>query len=271
MRADVLQTVALCSYGNSFLAGLEGDTPLELVGHNRAFRGVEEILFERIPQSYKNANPIPVAGGTAPWLRRLQHEGIERLELRLTKCSLDVAKSGPWGITTDGDIGLELWQPSAKARMVTYGDPLIWRARLTAERVQRWTLGPHLDLDNACGMLHKSLAEADSFAQEFGSPEIKNILHKASQCLAGDGDEASAFPDLLPTHMPRELRRIVSAAVTSKLVISSGTWNRENLAKLGAISRFDTLSQLVWKCSMTALEAGVNAWRPSAAELRKAG
>jgi hypothetical protein len=271
MRADVLQTVALCSHGNSFLAGLEGDTPIELVGHNRAFRGVEEILFERIPQSYKNANPIPVAGGTGPWLRRLLHEGIERLELRLTKCSLDVAKSGPWGITTDGDIGLELWQPSAKARMVTYGEPLIWRAKFTAERIQRWTLGPHLELESACALLRKSLAEADSFAQEFGSPEIRSILMKASQCLAGECGEANAFPDLLPIQMPGEARRIVSAAVTSMLVISSGTWNRENLAKLGAISRFDTLSQLVWKCSMSAFEASVNSWRPNAAELRKAG
>lgn len=271
MRADVLQTVALCSYGNSFLAGLDGENPPELVGHNRAFKGVEEILFERIPQSYKNANPIPVAGGTGPWLRRLQHEGIERLELRLTECSLDVAKSGPWGITTDGDIGLELWQPSAKARMISYGEPLIWRAKFTAERIQRWTLGPHLELDNACVMLKKALAEADSFAQDFGSPEIKCILQKASQCLFTDSAVTSAFPDLLPANMPQGPRRIVSAAVTSMLVISSGTWNRENLVKLGAISRFETLSQLVWKCSMSAFEAAVNSWRPNAAELRRAG
>lgn len=272
MRADVLQAVALCCHGNAYLARGEGHPAPELLGHNRAFGGVEEVIFERTPMAFgRQGATIPVADATAPWLRRLAHEGVFRLELKFSKCNFDPSKREPgsWGIVSDGDVGLEIWQPVRKARVVHYGEPPVWRVRYSSQRTQRWSLGTTIDLERARAMLASGLQEALAFASEGGGMAMRVALERCFDLHKAASSEMLGFDDVTPEPLPEQNHKLLASATRALVVIGSHAWDRSAVAEHNQC-RFELTTQLLWKCSLTAFEAAVNTRATASESLKQA-
>jgi hypothetical protein len=272
MRADVLQAVAICCHGNPFLAQGENGAP-ELFGHNRAFGGVEEVTFDRTPAAFsRKGSTIPVATGTAPWMRRLAHEGTLRLELRLSRCAYEPAKREPgsWGILTDSDVGLEIWQPVWKARVVSYGERPVWKVKYTSTRTQRWSLGNTVHVQPASEMLASALVEANAFCKDAGTPTMRLAIDRCSDLHREGRLEMPGFEDLTAEPLPDPNQALLASAVRCVLVLGSPAWDRSAIAEHDQC-RLELTSQLLWKCSLTAFESAVNTWAPSVQALKRAG
>ena len=140
MRSDVLQVVAIACQANLYLQGREERTP-ELLGHHNTFAQVHELLFDR---GVVGNNRVVIADATSPWLRRLANEDVTRITLNLSACPIDANTNpqAPWGLVTDGDVGVEVWQPSWTKRIRTYSDPAPWRVLYSASRIMRNTENP---------------------------------------------------------------------------------------------------------------------------------
>ncbi len=259
MRADVFQAVALCCHSNAYLAG-EDDRPPDLLPSS-PFAMAHEIVFERSATGKLAAGVVADAIG--PWLRRLAKEGVEKLELNLAGCPFDPRSSTPepWGVLTDGDLGVEIWQPVWKKRIRTHSDPAPWRVCYLASRASRWNAqSPYTPLDVA-----KLLA---------GLIKQTSPAHRLISDLALA--QSLPFPDLYPTGWPDEQRLLGELGAKTAGLLRSEEWAQVILRREMNPEEHDAISQKLWKASLMALEYSARPderalERPTAQNIRLAG
>ncbi|HWA82394.1 MAG TPA: hypothetical protein VG820_03100, partial [Fimbriimonadaceae bacterium] len=180
MRSDVFQAVALCCYSAQYLAETT-DRPPELLS-NSTFLPCHEVKFERTASG-------PIGGGVVadavgPWLRRLNKEGVAHLKLTLTHCPLDplATTTEPWGILSDGDVGVEIWQPGWKKRLRNYSDTSPWKVSYVSTRSMRWNQNaPAMDFEDCSKLLRAALVEGS---------QVHSLINRLMH------DDAVAYPDL---------------------------------------------------------------------------
>jgi hypothetical protein len=238
MRADVFQVVALCCHADAYLNGGAERTP-ELIS-NSTFLPVHEVVFQRTGTG-KLASGI-VADAPGPWLRRLNKESVERLSLSLAGCPFDpLTPAGePWGIVTDGDVGVEIWQPVWRKRIRTYGDNSPWHVTYTSARASRWsTPSPFkfTDLEKLLSSLVVHVVDTH--------PTLQPLF----------ASEAHPFPDLFPDGWPEKSRKLGNAAARIGAIIRSDEWAQILLKNELPAGDHEAISQQLWKATLMALEA----------------
>lgn len=250
MRVDILQAFAICGYGNQYLLDKAQEKAPELrVGHS-TFKTVYEVAFER-----KGMGSGYAAEGVSTWLKRLRSEGVERLSLIVSSCGIE-SKPGdePWGILTDSERGLELWQSAWKRRVGNLNDPSPWRVVYTGDRFNRWNLTPVLSVQSADEKLRDALENAAKKLSEMGFSNLSAPLAKCLELHNQHSTEALGIPDLCPSTMPPAYRALACSAMRVMLVINSGTWTT-------SVQSVDIRTQMtmLWTGAMFAFEAAASA------------
>lgn len=240
MRADVFQAVALCCHANAYLAGQSEVAP-ELIS-NTTLHPVHELLFERAATG-KLASGI-VADATAPWLKRLAKEGVERLGITLSGCSFDPSAptTEPWGILSDGDVGVEIWQPYWKKRFRVQGDASPWRVTYTAHRASRWNLQSSYGFADTARLLHSVIQQTSE-------------AHPLIATLPTSGP--APFPDLYPGGWPAKHRELGELGAKVAALMRSDEWAEVLTDRELSPADYEAISQKLWKASLMALEASV--------------
>lgn len=254
MRVDVLQAVAICCYGNAFLSGATGGRAPELLGCHSTFRGASDLIFER-GSGMKNLTGGNLAEGTSPWFRRLQSEGVESLRLCLDRCGLSTSgEEDGWGIMSDGDVGLELWQPVWKSRFARYGESALAKITYSSTRFSRWGLADAADFIDAGTELIDALEEGLELCRLFGLDEISEWLLKCVVYYRSGEVSCPGFPDLLPQSIPNEQRVLSSASVRALLVLSSSAWTEATAADETSAA-LHPITMRIWKGALRGFEA----------------
>jgi hypothetical protein len=238
MRADVFQAVALCCHANAYLKGLI-ERPPELIA-NSTFKPVHEIVFERMGNGM-------LAGGTladspGPWLRRMSKESVAHLALSFAGCPFDpqAATKESWGIVTDGDTGVEIWQPTWKKRIRSHGDTSPWRVSYLGLRTNRWQVKAAFSLEDATKLLDSALRNAAD-----AHPLIARLRHPGR----------TAFVDLYPPDWPKEQRELGDLAVRAAALLRSEEWSQLSAKQEMSTTDHDAVSQKLWRAALMALEA----------------
>jgi hypothetical protein len=258
MRADVFQAVALCCHANAYLKGLT-ERPPELIA-NTTFKPVHEIVFERAAKGMM-AGGI-VADAPAPWLRRLGKESVEHLALSFASCPFDPLTSikEPWGIVSDGDTGVEIWQPSWKKRIRSHEDTSPWRVNYTGVRTNRWQVKAAFSLEDATKLLDSAIRNAA------GSHPLVAGLTLPNR---------PPFVDLYPADWPTEQRVLGELAARATALMRSEEWAQVIFRHELSATDHDAVSQKIWRAAMMALEAsvvmGASSARPMPHSSRLAG
>lgn len=239
MRADVLQVVALACHGQATLAR-ESNSPPELLG-NSTFATTYEVTFER-PASGRLA-PGVIADAPGPWFRRLAKEGVSKLWVSLVECPFDpLADSEPWGVLSDGDVGLEMWRPFWTKRLGSHRDGPAWRVTYTATRFNRWSLSSPFALEEVQSALASAIRHC--------AP-----AHPLLTKLAAGRDEP--FDDLYPTAWPQAHRNLGTLAARVARLLRSPSW--ADVLESGQMSPalYLDVSQELWRPTLMALESSV--------------
>lgn len=256
MRADVFQAVALCSHANAFLSGSTERLP-ELLG-NSTFSPVHEVVFERTGNG-KLASGV-VADSPGPWLRRLSKEGVEKLRLNLASCPFDplVMPHEPWGLLSDGDVGVEIWQPTWRKRIRTHSDESPWRVSYSSARATRWNVAVPFSFEDTFKLL-KSLLVQNAATHGL----IARLLET----------QLSPFPDMYPAEWPDQHRELGQLAANTAATLRCDDWAQIILRREMTPLDHDALTQKLWKVSLMALEASVKLEEATSAHpmVRKAG
>lgn len=234
MRADVFQVVALSCHANALSGEVERSS--EFLAQS-SFLPVHEILFER-------SGPISsgvVADSVLPWLRRLQKESIERLEISLRGCPLDplAAPTRPWGILTDGDAGLEIWEPEWRKRLRSHSDSSPWCVRYISSRISRWNVMDHPSLVGAAEDLSAALVEVGR-------------VHSSLRALSAG---PSPFPDIFPAGWPEACATTGARASRVAAFLRSDAW--AEIAHRREIPGVEhaQIGERLWSVAISALEA----------------
>lgn len=240
MRADVFQVVALCCHAEAYLTGRSERIP-ELLS-NTTFGPVHEVLFER-PASGRLAGGI-VADAPGPWLRRLEKESVERISVSLATCPFDplVTPSGPWGILTDGDVGVEIWQSTWRKRIRTHSDTSPWRVSYASTRASRWIVQLPFTFEDTSKLLRSMIIQNASV-----HPLIARL----------QDTQLSPFADLYPENWPEERAELGQLAAMTAAMLRSDEWAQAILRREITPLEHDAISQKFWKVCLMALEASV--------------
>jgi hypothetical protein len=224
------------------------DKPSELRVTNSTFKQVCEVGFERrgIAANYGSE-------GVSPWLKRIRHEGVDRLALLFKNCEPDAkAQSSAWGILTDSERGLELWQPSWRKRLGSHPHDLTpWLVVYSGERFNRWNLKPPAPVEVAAEGLVQSLEELIKACQRGQvAGKLKQPLTWCLDQHRQQNVEMMVAPDLCPSQFPVPLQALVASALRAMHLMSNPAWNGEGDA---AVIRTD-LAHL-WTSAMMVLES----------------
>lgn len=266
MRADVLQAVAICYHGCTVLPLPPSERGLELLGNHSLFRNVFELKFERGGKVTPYASGL-VATGTGPWLRKLQSEGVVRLRLCLQGCAFGPTGQAetPWGVLTDGDVGLELWQPTWKGRFARFTEATMWNVVYRSSRFNRWSLIAPPSPQQAFHALRDALDQAAKAAVAIGAADVEPLARRCCELQEERSLICPGFPDLFGATTSEEARVLGSAALRAVMVMSSNAWTEALI--MPSAPPFIEASHLVWKSALAAFEscAMVDAIMPQAA------
>jgi hypothetical protein len=257
MRPDVLQCVTLCCHGNAYLANEDPSArPVELLTTNSTFRRVHELIFERVGTGFYAQTSGKLADGVGPWLRRLRAESVERLQLCLDRAGFEGgAASGPWGVTCDGNLGLEIWQPTLKSRVLDYDDPSPYKVKFLGERFSRFSLKPVRTCKQALEAVHDALATGSAYCTRGGAPQISLAFDRCMALQAQGNADLREYPDLCPGIYPSENRVLFASALRLMTVLCSGLWIREAFSD-DAKPEFAAVTESIWRAMTAAFEAG---------------
>lgn len=224
-------------HANTYLTGESERAPEFLT--NSTFAPVHEVVFERTGTS-KLASGI-VADAPGPWLRRLNKEGVARLGLSLMSCPFDplVTPSEPWGVLTDGDVGVEIWQPTWRKRIRSHGDASPWHVTYVSTRASRWSVQTPLGIADSDKLLKSLIVQA---ANEF--PAFRSVFDSAE----------SQFADLLTMEWSPEHRELAELAALIGSLVRSETWAKVAQNREMTPEDHSVVSQKLWKASLMALE-----------------
>jgi hypothetical protein len=248
MRADVFQVVALCCHADAYLTGRTDRIP-ELLS-NTTFGPVHEVLFER-PGNGRLAGGV-VADAPGPWMRRLEKESVERLAISLSTCPFDplVNPSGPWGILTDGDVGVEIWQPTWRKRIRTHSDMSPWRVSYSSTRATRWIVQMPFTFADTSKLLRSLVIQ---------SAEVHPLIARLQDT------QISPFHDLYPEDWPEDRVELGQLAAITAAMLRSDEWAQAILRREISPLEHDAISQKLWKVALMALEASARLDEPSGA------
>lgn len=253
MRVDLLQSVALCCYGNEYLSDPESVPIPELHPVTCAFRTSYEIAFERRGGA-TTLDMVPES--TSAWFKQLRFDGAEKLFLNLEKCALEPTKQGEdkWGVAVDGDRSCELWQPSMRMRSYDKMDATPCLVVHYGERFNRWSLGPTRSKTDA----------AVAYVENFNATReicfknrFESLIAPLDRCLAlhtEANQEMGGFKDLCPANYPGDAKALLASALRALALVSSPTWNQQNVLPESKVD-FANATLKVWRASRSAFEA----------------
>lgn len=193
MRADVEQILALSTHAAAYIGS--GMKVPELSSYNLAFAKVHELQFVRAGSLHGGL----VANCVAPWIRRLEAEGVVMVRPFLGSVGMVASSADPeFGILTDGDRGIELWRPVWKGRIRGYEDERPYRVIYTGERIARWSVPATLDLAIAKTRLGTALCRAVDTLDRIQDAEnillVERCLTLLERGIASFGSSAYLWP-----------------------------------------------------------------------------
>ncbi|MBS1716352.1 MAG: hypothetical protein JSS72_01315 [Armatimonadetes bacterium] len=253
MRQDVLQAVALCSFGNQFFRSGEDRGP-ELRLTNANFKTACEIGFERGPEAGILAGTA--ADGTSSWFRRMKHEGAENLVLALANCPyMQNDPRGPWGVMIETDRGTEIWQPTWKLRSVGDNDATPWRVTYLAKKANRWDVKNPLPPQEAAAKIESVCKEAIANLEPT-QPTFSAALARCLYFFNSGNDDLNGVLDLYASGTESWGRVLFSMAVRLGTLLQSKNW-KQVYSESGADSSFSAITNTLWELAMTTFEAAM--------------
>lgn len=176
--------------------------------------------------------------------------------LNTTQVDLNGGAAADWGIVTDGDRGLELWQPHWKPRVLGRDDPSPFQVSFVGSRYNRWSIAGGLSLESASQQLLTSIEKAASESDLRGFINVSIPLRKTIELFESQKVELVAFSDALTPSMSQEAGLLAVTAIRTCLVIGSNLWQ-------GSFTKSDVIgceiAAEVWKSAMVALESAAMA------------
>ncbi len=253
MRTDVLQVVTLATYTIPLLKG-ETPEPVELYPSYPTFEHVQTVDFNR-------ANNGAAVGchtnQVAAWMRRLASESVEFLAISLRNAPLERQEqpTSRWGILTDGNRGLELWQPHWRRRSGAHELKPRYAVDYQASRVLRLDVPFSSSLESQNGELLAAVASLLDSRKHQG--DLRSVvllegwerLHEATAPLATN--LASAFY----SRVSALFQESTASVVRLMEVFSELEWNAPSRP---SDTPKDPKILAVWVAAMQVLEAAVS-------------
>lgn len=249
MRTDVLQVFATCLNAGPFLSGA-ADKATELFGVHSSYRPVHALKFVRAGTPTHEG---VMAERVAPWLRRLKSEDVLCIRPLLSPCAFQPQSEagGQWGMITDGDRGIELWQPVWKARVLGRFDETPFTVTYTATRFSRWSVLNPKPVSELYDRLGERLNEVQRRLETSMDWTAK---HNARACCEAHFERSKTVPgmqDLIPSGVERQVAILAASAARSFVFLESQSWE-----KLFALKPdLKDLLEDLWKETMCAFES----------------
>jgi hypothetical protein len=257
MRSDIVQAVAISMYGNAFLKGYFGDRAPELHGYSTAFRAVHDVSFVRNLDGILATLNGPVGDGTAHWYKKLKSEGVERFAVHLAFDNFDDARhnSSPWGVLSDREHILELWQPVWKARVGRFHDDRVWRVDYHSSRMNRWSVHRVRDLDETERELQSSIAQTIKQVRLFEAESLGFQFQRSLELHLQRDQQIVGFGDLVPACASSETHVLCATATRLMLILSTSQWS-DFMESQPGIGR--SISSQLWQVVCQSLECACN-------------
>jgi hypothetical protein len=259
MRADLLQSVSVACYGNAYLASGEDRAP-EVSPGNPAFRNIATIGFERGGDGLFKGK---IAENIAPWLKRMQRESADEIKLFVESVPIDPKQAANFGITTDGDAGLELWTPYWSPKVMTVANCHAARISYVSSRHSRLLQTYRTPIEQEAEKVVKDAWQA-AMALEGLDTHTETVKSILTEYLGGvykfEGYE-KAFPD----KMNKKAYALASLSTRLCLLMSTPEWTGPSAQRAGGEELAQAATK-IWAAGLLGFRTVVN-WCGVEAEL----
>jgi hypothetical protein len=261
----VAQAIALATHANLFLRERSTE-PLELVGSHSSFRTTFEVTFDRVGPG---SRPFPLADGTAPWYRRLQKEGVNRMWLVIYPWESEKAArvagipDPRWGLVTEGDVGMEMWAPDWTIRpgINPKQEAAPWRVSWQAEKCGRTVLKGDDPFDRIASDLEEAVAGLAAIVRATGDTLEKATYDSLLAAIQSRKQTITLgqFPDLFEeqAYEPKARWLGMNSVLAIGLYISAG-WKDRRFESPTLQKAFDQSCARYWRCALAGIQAATN-------------
>lgn len=153
-RRELCQAVALATHATEFLTQ-SVEPNYELLIRHFAFGTLHDLTFER--QSSTGSSLI--ACTTQAFMRRLRSEESGPVRLMLGAVRSPKHDDAMWGILTDTEVGLYVWNPRWRSRSFSPNDSTPHSVRYLGSRITRWQVSEFRPLQEVSERLLILLAQ----------------------------------------------------------------------------------------------------------------
>ncbi len=209
---------------------------IELVQDNH------EVAFFRTGSM--NVHSGCLAIGIRPWLSRLKKEGVDHLRVSLGKCAPQTRPKEDcgWGVMSDGDVGVELWQPLWKGCPDRQTGRASCRISYSSSRFARWQVAR---IDSQAEVADDLRTVIDEAIQTC----IEQNLKQTFEQIRDMAKDATTWADrFYPLSADPLLRQTLKNAMIAMVLVEEGEWSKAKIDCTDLVSR-------LWTAAMAGLEA----------------
>jgi hypothetical protein len=271
MLEAVMQSVALCAYGNAFIDAPDHASMPPGYIHFSVFKHIAEYSFERCTPGYRGG---PLGSLPSQWLKRLKAEEAHSMKLTMSRFDVHHAHSMPSGdgrgpaIITEGSAGIEVWTSGWKYRG-SMPDGRDWKVSYASERGNR----SFQSAQRSCAELSAELIDrvaklSDKFAslnQKTWQTRFNALvnLHEQRQHLI------ERYSDVLPAaNFGFEARLLLANAVRSYMVLTSNEFRNLRLADDSPMHHIS--DREVWSAVCAGFETVVSSYQSGSSKVQAA-
>lgn len=265
MNGELASLVALCLYGNDWLATGAGPVPA-LESDNSAFQYVSSF-HSQCPERGLLRERTWGGEGSAAWLRHIRGGGSRRLSLLVgdgaaphgipDHVAASFANSGRWAIVSDGPRP-RIWCSVWSVRNQDDPNRRIWGVEMTGQPLSA-EIKPGVDLPSAQVHLRDALGAIASFAESEDLPFWADWFATAHGLLDESEPVIPYHPDLAPSTTSLDRRRLLAAAVQAWVFGGMGSWNDLWFDNDERNKAYAELTERLYAAVLTATAAAVNA------------
>lgn len=250
MRADLLQSVSIACYGNAYLASGEDRAP-EVSPGNPAFRNIATIGFERGGEGLFKGK---IAENIAPWLKRMQRESADELKLYIESVPIDPKLPANFGITTDGDAGLELWTPYWSPKVMTVANCHAARISYVSSRHSRLQQTYRTPIEQEAEKVVKDAWQAAMALQglETHTETVKAILTE----YLGGVYKFEGYEKAFPERMNKKAYGLASLSTRLCILMSTAEWTGPTAQRIGGEELAQATSK-IWAAALLGFRTSV--------------
>jgi hypothetical protein len=220
-----------------------------MFGIHSTYRTVHALSFARSGAPCRDG---AMAERVAPWLRKLRSEDVSMLRPLLTPVTFGPPDAAvQWGIVTDGDRGIDLWQATWKARVIGRQDESPFKVTYTGARFSRWSILVPPPITIAGDRLRECLYRFQQVADASFDRTLRLEVRRCCEYHDSGRKDVPGMSDLFPAWLDPTVAALCASATRTFNIMNSAEW-------FDVFSRSETLGPVVrdlWRETMACFES----------------